>query len=142
MPSYKEGLSPIEYFITTHGARKGLADTALNTAKAGYLTRRLVDVAQDAVITEKDCGTREGKLIKKESFSGIEVPISKAIRGRVLAAETKDKEGKMLFKRGHLLSKDDAQAVESDGVTEVEVRSPLTCKTLHGICSICYGLDL
>jgi DNA-directed RNA polymerase subunit beta' len=142
IPSYKEGLSPIEYFITTHGARKGLADTALNTAKAGYLTRRLVDVAQDAVITEKDCGSREGKLIKKESFSGIEVPISKAIRGRVLAAAVVDKNGETLFKRGHLLSKDDSLKVEAMGVTEVEVRSPLTCKTLHGLCGICYGLDL
>jgi len=142
VPSYKEGLSPIEYFVTTHGARKGLADTALNTAKAGYLTRRLVDVAQDAVVTEEDCGTREGKLIKKESFSGIEVPISKAVRGRVLASEVKDKEGKTIFKRGHLLSKDDAVKVESSGVTEVEVRSPLTCKTSHGICRICYGLDM
>lgn len=142
IPSYKEGLSPIEYFITTHGARKGLADTALNTAKAGYLTRRLVDVAQDAVITEADCATKESKRISKESFSGIEVPISKSIRGRILAAEVKDTEGNLLFKKGHLVTKDDANKVEAAGVTEVFVRSPLTCKTLHGICQQCYGLDL
>ncbi len=142
VPSYKEGLSPIEYFITTHGARKGLADTALNTAKAGYLTRRLVDVAQDAVVAEEDCGTKEGKFIKKESFSGIEVPISKAVRGRVLAADIKDEKGKVLFKRGHLVSKDDALLAEEMGVTEVEVRSPLTCKTSHGVCRVCYGLDM
>ena len=77
IPSYKEGLSPIEYFITTHGSRKGLADTALNTARAGYLTRRLVDVAQDVVITEEDCGTKLGKVMTKEVISGFEIPLSK-----------------------------------------------------------------
>jgi len=142
VPSYKEGLSPIEYFITTHGARKGLADTALNTAKAGYLTRRLVDVAQDAVITDEDCGTKEGIMMHKESASGIVVPISKSIRGRILASELKDAEGKVLYKRGHLVTKDDAQAIEALGVNEVLVRSPLACKTIYGICRHCYGLDL
>ncbi|KKP71673.1 MAG: DNA-directed RNA polymerase subunit beta', partial [Candidatus Nomurabacteria bacterium GW2011_GWB1_35_20] len=83
IPSYQEGLSPIEYFVTTHGARKGASDTALNTAKAGYLTRRLVDVAQDVVITEKDCGTKEGKVVSRENISGIEIPLSKNISGRV-----------------------------------------------------------
>jgi DNA-directed RNA polymerase subunit beta' len=87
IPSYKEGLSPIEYFITTHGSRKGLADTALNTAKAGYLTRRLVDVAQDMVITEEDCATKEGRIAKKDNILGVEIPLFKVLRGRVLAAD-------------------------------------------------------
>ncbi|MDP3958472.1 MAG: DNA-directed RNA polymerase subunit beta' [bacterium] len=153
IPSYKEGLSPLEYFITTHGARKGLADTALNTAKAGYLTRRLVDVAQDAVITEEDCGTKEGIVVRSGSAAGIPMPISKQIRGRVLAEEVKGngglpaapgaaQAGTTLYKRGHLVSKDDAAAIEGTGVAEVKVRSPLTCKTIYGICRHCYGIDL
>ncbi|MEK7129044.1 MAG: DNA-directed RNA polymerase subunit beta' [Patescibacteria group bacterium] len=142
VPSYKEGLSPLEYFITTHGARKGMADTALNTAKAGYLTRRLVDVAQDALITKEDCGTKEGIKVKKESVSGISVPISKNIKGRVLAEGVKDEEGGILYKRGHLITKDDAIKIENAGVQEVFVRSALTCKTAYGICRLCYGLDL
>ncbi|MEK7593794.1 MAG: DNA-directed RNA polymerase subunit beta' [Patescibacteria group bacterium] len=142
VPSYKEGLSPLEYFITTHGARKGMADTALNTAKAGYLTRRLVDVAQDALITKEDCGTKEGIKVKKESVSGISVPISKNIKGRVLAEGVKDEEGGILYKRGRLITKDDAIKIENAGVQEVFVRSALTCKTAYGICRLCYGLDL
>jgi DNA-directed RNA polymerase subunit beta' len=142
IPSYKEGLSPIEYFITTHGARKGASDTALNTAKAGYLTRRLVDVAQDVVITEEDCGTKEGKTVAKENISGIEISLSKNIRGRVLAGDLKDKNGKVAYKKGFLVTKEEAQKIESLGFTEVFVRSPLTCKTVHGLCQQCYGLDL
>ena len=142
VPSYKEGLSPIEYFITTHGARKGLADTALNTAKAGYLTRRLVDVAQDAVITEANCGTKEGVIIKNEDASGIPVPISKNIRGRIIAEDLVTPSGETIFKRGHLVTKDDAAAIEAAGISGVKVRSPLTCKTAYGICQSCYGLDL
>jgi DNA-directed RNA polymerase subunit beta' len=142
IPSYKEGLSPIEYFVTTHGARKGASDTALNTAKAGYLTRRLVDVAQDVVITEKDCGTKEGKIVKKENVSGIEIPLSKNIRGRILGEDLKDKDGKVLYKKGFLVTKEEARTIEGLGFTEVFVRSPLTCKTVHGICQMCYGLDL
>ena len=142
IPSYKEGLSPIEYFITTHGARKGASDTALNTAKAGYLTRRLVDVAQDVVVTEEDCGTKEGKIVSKENISGIEISLSKNIRGRVLAGDLKDKEGKTVYKKGFLVTKEEAQKIENQGFTEVFVRSPLTCKTIHGICQQCYGLDL
>jgi DNA-directed RNA polymerase subunit beta' len=139
--SYKEGLSPIEYFITTYGARKGNSDTALKTAQAGYLTRRLVDVAQDAVITEEDCGTKESKLVRKENALGIEVPISKTIRGRVLA-ESVEVDGKVLFKKNHLLTKEDALAVEAAGVQEVKVFSPLTCAAIHGMCQKCYGLDM
>ena len=142
IPSYQEGLSPIEYFVTTHGARKGASDTALNTAKAGYLTRRLVDVAQDVVVTEEDCGTKEGKIVTKENISGIEIPLSKNIRGRVLAGDLKDKDGKVAYKRGFLVTKEEAYAIEEAGFTEVFVRSPLTCNTVHGICVMCYGLDL
>lgn len=139
--SYKEGLTPLEYFITTYGARKGNSDTALKTAQAGYLTRRLVDVAQDAIITEVDCGTRESKQIRKENALGIEVPISKTIRGRVIAEDIVV-DGKVLFKKNHLVSKDDALVVEAAGITEVKVFSPLTCESLHGICQKCYGLDM
>ncbi len=142
IPSYLEGLSPIEYFVTTHGARKGASDTALNTAKAGYLTRRLVDVAQDVVITEEDCGTKEGKMVSRENISGIEIPLSKNIRGRVLAGDLKDKDGKVVYKKGFLITKEEAHNIEGAGFEEVFVRSPLTCHTTHGICQMCYGLDL
>jgi DNA-directed RNA polymerase subunit beta' len=142
IPSYKEGLSPIEYFITTHGSRKGLADTALNTARAGYLTRRLVDVAQDVIITEDDCGTKLSKRVIKEVISGLEIPIGKTIRGRILAKDIIAPDGTTLFKKGHLISKDDATMVEDKGITEVFVRTPMTCKTVYGICRTCYGLDL
>jgi len=141
VPCSKEGLSPVEYFVTTHGSRKGLADTALQTAKAGYLTRRLVDVAQDAIITEEDCKDKEGKLVTNENLVGFEVPISKNIRGRVLAKDIVDKKGKILFKKGDLLYKKDALLVEEAGVGEAIVRSPLSCKALYGVCRICYGLD-
>ncbi len=139
--SYKEGLTPLEYFITTYGARKGNSDTALKTAQAGYLTRRLVDVAQDAIITELDCGTKESKIVRKENALGIEVPISKNIRGRVIAEDIVV-DGKVLFKKSHLINKDDALIVENAGVEEVRVFSPLVCQSLHGICQKCYGLDM
>jgi len=139
---YDEGFSPIEYFISTHGARKGASDTALNTAKAGYLTRRLVDVAQDVVITEEDCGTKEGKLVRRENISGIEIPLAKNIHGRVLSADLKDGSGKVVYKKGFLITKEDAHKIEGEGFEEVPVRSPLTCKTVHGLCQMCYGMDL
>jgi DNA-directed RNA polymerase subunit beta' len=142
IPSYHEGLSPIEYFVTTHGARKGASDTALNTAKAGYLTRRLVDVAQDVVITEEDCGTKEGKIVRRENISGIEIPLSKNISGRILAGDLKDKNGKVVYKKGFLVTKEEAHNIEGAGFEEVFVRSPLTCRTIHGLCQMCYGLDL
>ena len=140
--SAKEGLTPIEYFTTTHGSRKGLTDTALNTAKAGYLTRRLFDVAQDAIVSEEDCGTKEGFLIRRASATGMEIPIAKNIRGRILAEDIKNLAGKVLFKKGHLLSKSDAKLADEAGVSEVLVRSPLVCRTIQGICAACYGLDL
>ncbi|MFZ2522713.1 MAG: DNA-directed RNA polymerase subunit beta' [Minisyncoccia bacterium] len=138
----KEGLTPLEYFITTHGARKGLTDTALNTAKSGYLTRKMFVVAQDTIITEEDCGTKDGVVIDKFAISGIETPIAKHIKGRFLSEDVSENDGKMLFKKGHLLSKKDAQKIESSGVVSVWVRSPLSCKTPNGICVKCYGVDL
>lgn len=142
IPSYKEGLSPIEYFIINHGARKGLTDTALNTAKAGYLTRKLVVVAQDVVITEEDCGTKKGYMVHAENVDGVMRSLSSNVLGRVLADTLKDKEGNILFKRGALITKDELKAVEAAGVTEALVRSPMTCESRRGLCRQCYGLDL
>ncbi|MBI2618178.1 DNA-directed RNA polymerase subunit beta' [Candidatus Kaiserbacteria bacterium] len=140
--SMKEGLSPIEYFITTHGSRKGLTDTALQTAKAGYLTRRLFDVAQDAIISEDDCKTKESVRITRQSASGIQVSIARDIVGRYLAESVKDKKGAVLYKRGDLILQKEAREIEEGGAEEVFVRSPMTCKTAHGICRTCYGTDM
>jgi len=136
LSSSKEGLTPIEYFTTTHGSRKGLADTALNTAKAGYLTRKLFSVAQDVIISEEDCGTNKHVEIKRDSDSGIDIPLSKKVRGRVLAKEL-DK-----FKKGHLITKADALEIEKLAPESVLVYSPLTCESRKGVCSKCYGVDL
>jgi len=138
----KEGLTPIEYFITTHGSRKGLTDTALNTAKAGYLTRRLFDVSQDVIIREEDCKTKLGIAITNETFSGIEVQIGKHVKGRFLAEDVKDKEGNTLFKKGDYINKYDGEKIEAAGVSSVIVRSPMTCETVNGVCIKCYGNDL
>ena len=142
LSSMKEGMTPIEYFITTHGSRKGLADTALQTAKAGYLTRRLFVVAQDAIVTEADCKAKTGTVIGRVSASGIEIAFSKAIKGRVLAEDAVDSKDKVIFKKGHLLSRKDAIALEDSTCESVVVRSPMTCKTLRGVCQQCYGIDL
>ena len=140
--SMKEGLTPIEYFTTTHGSRKGLADTALQTAKAGYLTRRLFDVAQDAIITEEDCGAKEGILINKVSASGFGISMAKNIKGRFLAEDIKNSEGKILFKKGILLTAKEAKEIDDTGIESVSVRSPMVCKTQQGICQNCYGVDM
>jgi DNA-directed RNA polymerase subunit beta' len=137
-----EGLNPIEYFMSTHGARKGLTDTALGTAKAGYLTRRLFDVAQDSIVTEKDCGTSRGVKINRVSASGIQTNYSEALRGRVLAEDAKDHDGTVLFKKGHYLSILDADALGASSVSSVVSRSPMSCETRYGICQTCYGMDL
>ncbi|KKW35253.1 MAG: DNA-directed RNA polymerase [Candidatus Giovannonibacteria bacterium GW2011_GWA2_53_7] len=135
--SLKEGLTPIEYFISTHGARKGLADTALNTARAGYLTRRLFDVAHDVVILENDCATKEGVIINRPGKENIGGSFSDRVVGRVLAIEA----GK--YKRNTLLNRDDAKAIEDDtSIKQVTVRSPITCKVARGVCQKCYGVDL
>jgi DNA-directed RNA polymerase subunit beta' len=138
----KEGLTPLEYFVTTHGSRKGLTDTALNTAKAGYLTRKLFVVAQDTIITEEDCGTKEGVVIDRNAAAGLEVAISKHIKGRFLAQDVVGKDGTVMFHRDYLLSKKEAASIEAAGIDTVVVRSPLTCKTPNGICVKCYGTDL
>ncbi|HUY05172.1 MAG TPA: DNA-directed RNA polymerase subunit beta', partial [Candidatus Paceibacterota bacterium] len=138
-----EGLNPIEYFMSTHGARKGLTDTALGTAKAGYLTRRLFDVAQDSIVTEHDCGTDRGVKINRISASGIQTNYSEALRGRVLAEDVKDKDGVVLFKKNHYLSILDADALDAaSSVTTVVARSPMSCETRYGVCQTCYGMDL
>lgn len=141
IPSYAEGLSPIEYFITTHGSRKTLADTALNTARAGYLTRKLVDVSQDVVIRDEDCGDKEGKNITEANKIGFDQGISNSIRGRILIKDLKTPDGKVVFSAGHLLTKEDALIAEKEGVIEAHVRSPLSCKSLRGVCQKCYGED-
>ncbi len=142
LSSMKEGMTPIEYFNTTHGSRKGLADTALQTAKAGYLTRRLFVVAQDAIVTEIDCKTKDGTKIGRISASGIEIAFSKAIKGRILSQDAVDSKGNVIFPKGYLLTRREAIAVEGTTCPLVEVRSPMTCKTLRGVCQKCYGIDL
>ncbi len=139
--SMKEGLTPLEYFITTHGSRKGLSDTALNTAKAGYLTRRLFDVAQDVVIAHDDCDTKEGLTIKRESASGIGTFLAQNITGRYLAGDV-EAEGKVIYKKGHFVTGADAKHIEEMGVASVYVRSPIGCRAGRGICARCYGADL
>lgn len=138
LASMKEGLSPIEYFISTHGARKGMSDTALNTAKAGYLTRRLFDVGQDVIILEEDCGTKEGVTITRPDKNSVGGSLAAKIQGRLLAKECSEAG----FKRNHLLTPADAQKIEESSVAEVIVRSPMTCDTMRGICQHCYGIDL
>ncbi|MBI2609883.1 DNA-directed RNA polymerase subunit beta' [Candidatus Giovannonibacteria bacterium] len=140
--SYKEGLNVLEYFISTHGARKGTADTALKTAHAGYLTRRLVDVAQDLIIRDEDCKTSDGFKVWRKDVEEYGKGLAARIFGRVLAEDVKDADGKMLYKKGALLSVDDAEKIDKAGVQELIVRSPITCKTLRGICQTCYGYDL
>ena len=139
--SMKEGLSPIEYFTTTHGSRSGLASTALSTAKAGYLTRRLFDVAQDVVVAEEDCGTKEGLVIRRESASGIGTFMAKNINGRYLASDIEIK-GKTLYKKGHFMTETDSKSVEEAGAESVYVRSPIACVSARGLCIHCYGADL
>jgi len=139
----KEGFSPIEYFTSTHGSRKGLTDTALNTARAGYLTRRLFDVAQDVVISEHDCGTKKSIVIKRDSNdSGVEIPFFRKITGRILAETISLPKEKINLKKGHMITKDEAVVIEASDITEIKTRSPITCASEHGVCSLCYGVDL
>ncbi len=140
--SYKEGLTPIEYFITTHGSRKGLADTALKTAQAGYLTRRLFNVAQDVTVTEEDCTTKGGVALSRINTLGIEVPLGRNMKGRMLAQDVKDSKGKVIFKKGYIVLTSDMEKINSLGLDEVVVRSPMTCETKIGVCQHCYGHDI
>ncbi len=142
--NFREGLTVQQYFISTHGARKGLADTALKTANSGYLTRRLVDVSHDLVVSEWDCGTEDGLMMTPHIEGGDVVePLSERILGRVTAAPIyKPGSDDVLVERGTLLNEELADMVEQVGVYDVKVRSPITCTTSHGICSSCYGRDL
>jgi DNA-directed RNA polymerase subunit beta' len=142
--NFREGLNVLEYFISTHGARKGLADTALKTANSGYLTRRLVDVTQDLVVTEQDCGTHEGSLMRAIVEGG---EVIESLRDRVLGRTAADdvlhpETRAVLLNAGDMLEEDEIEMLEAAGVDEVKVRTALTCETRYGICAKCYGRDL
>ena len=142
--NFREGLNVLQYFISTHGARKGLADTALKTANSGYLTRRLVDVTQDLVVTEDDCGTSNGVAMKALVEGGEVIePLRERILGRSVAADVVNPETQeTLYEAGTLLSEDEVEQIEILGIDEVKVRTPLTCDTRYGLCATCYGRDL
>jgi DNA-directed RNA polymerase subunit beta' len=142
--NFREGLTVLEYFISTHGARKGLADTALKTADAGYLTRRLVDVAQDVTIAEEDCGTARGMEVSalKEGEDIVE-PLKDRIVGLVAQDDVVDAiDGEVMLEAGQLIDEDDADAIEDAGIQSVKVRSVLTCESRRGLCQQCYGRNL
>jgi DNA-directed RNA polymerase subunit beta' len=142
--NFREGLNVLQYFISTHGARKGLADTALKTANSGYLTRRLVDVTQDLVVTEDDCGTTNGVAMKALVEGGEVVEaLRERILGRVTASDALHPETQeVLYHAGTLLNEDEVESIEALGIDEVRVRTPLTCDTRFGLCAGCYGRDL
>ena len=142
--SFKDGLNVLEYFNSTHGARKGLADTALKTANSGYLTRRLVDVAQDCIVTDEDCGTENGFVMRAVIEGGdIIEPLTERILGRTLTNDVLSNKGKdIIVKKGTILDEDDVDKIEKAGIDQVKVRSALTCDTQPGICAACYGRDL
>ena len=142
--NFREGLNVNEYFISTHGARKGLADTALKTANSGYLTRRLVDVAQDVVITEHDCGTSDGLTVAAIIEGGDVVePLGDRVLGRVIAEDVIGGEGDtVLIRAGTVLDESWVERLDMLGIDEVKVRSAITCRTRFGVCSMCYGRDL
>ncbi|QHS33575.1 DNA-directed RNA polymerase subunit beta' [Piscirickettsia salmonis] len=141
--NFREGLNVLQYFISTHGARKGLADTALKTANSGYLTRRLVDVAQDVVVTEVDCGTEEGLLMTPLIEGGdVVVPLADRLIGRSCAKDVISPSGEVVLERGTYLDEHAVRRIDEAGVYEVTVRSPVICETRRGICSTCYGRDL
>jgi DNA-directed RNA polymerase subunit beta' len=142
--NFREGLNVLQYFISTHGARKGLADTALKTANSGYLTRRLVDVAQDLVVTETDCGTSNGLAMSPLVEGGDVVEaLGERVLGRVMAEDIVRPGGKdVLIENGMLLDEKLVRLLETEGVDQIKVRSPITCETRYGVCSHCYGRDL
>jgi DNA-directed RNA polymerase subunit beta' len=142
--NFREGLNVLQYFISTHGARKGLADTALKTANSGYLTRRLVDVAQDVVVTEQDCGTDQG-LVTTSVIDGGDIieSLSERVLGRIVAQDVIDPTtSEVLLSAGTMLDEVLTAQVDQMGIEEIVVRSPITCQTRYGICSTCYGRDL
>ncbi|MDH5711708.1 MAG: DNA-directed RNA polymerase subunit beta', partial [Gammaproteobacteria bacterium] len=141
--NFREGLNVLQYFISTHGARKGLADTALKTANSGYLTRRLVDVAQDMVILKKDCNTEKGMLVQSIIEGGdVVMPLSELVLGRVVARDVVNTDDEVLIPRGTLLDELWVEQLDELGIDEIFVRSVITCENTHGVCSMCYGRDL
>ena len=142
--NFREGLNMLQYFISTHGARKGLADTALKTANSGYLTRRLVDVTQDLVVIEDDCGTSNGTAMKAMVEGGEVIEaLAERVLGRVVSADVVNPEtGETLYEAGTLLNEAAVERIEALGVDEVRVRTPLSCETRFGLCAKCYGRDL
>lgn len=141
--NFREGLNVLQYFISTHGARKGLADTALKTANSGYLTRRLVDVAQDVVVTEHDCGTISGVKMTAHIEGGDVVETLKdRVLGRITSEDVQAADGTLLIPRGTLLDEKLVGLIDDNGIDHVSVRSPMTCETRFGICQQCYGRDL
>ncbi len=142
IPSFKEGFNVLEYFISTHGARKGTTDTALKTAAAGYLTRRLVDVAQDVVVREDDCGDIEGVVKYKTDGDEIGVTLGDRLIGRVSLQELKDERGKVFIKKGNLINKEQGEKIDKMGLAEFKIRTVMRCKSLKGICAACFGWNL
>jgi DNA-directed RNA polymerase subunit beta' len=141
--SLRDGLTPMEYFISTHGARKGLADTALRTSDSGYLTRRLVDVAQDVIVSETDCGTTEGVWISRETEDGSLPPFENRVTGYLAASKIVDPDtNAVIVDRDEEIDEDKVQQIIEAGITRVHVRSPLSCRSRFGVCQKCYGRDL
>lgn len=140
--SFKEGLGVLEYFISTHGARKGTSDTALGTSKAGYLTRRLVDVSHDAIVTEENCGVRKGITVSMKKARELGQDLEMKINGRIAAQEILNSKGKAIVKSGEMITNDICEIIEKEQVQEMVVRSPLTCNAALGVCQKCYGWDL
>ncbi|MFH1111976.1 MAG: DNA-directed RNA polymerase subunit beta' [Patescibacteria group bacterium] len=141
--NFKEGFDVLEYFISTHGTRKGLSDTALRTSNAGYLTRRLIDVAQDMVIREEDCGDKQGLSWQKNESSEAGDSLGERIKGRfVMEAVLHPVSGEVIVKKGELVTVEQAKLIDSTGVASVRIRSSLTCKIARGLCQKCYGWDL
>ena len=141
--SLREGHSVLEYFISTHGARKGLADTALRTSESGYLTRRLIDVAQDVIVFEEDCETMDGVWISEPEEKGLLPPLAERITGRMAASQVVHTDtGEIIMERNEAIDELGAEKIAAAGITRVQVRSPLTCRSKRGACQMCYGRDL
>jgi len=140
--SFKEGLGPLEYFISTHGARKGLVDTALKTASAGYLTRRLVDVAQDVVVLEEDCKDKDGYVVHAEDGKLSGESLGKRIKGRAVLEDIVDAQGEMILKKGKIVDKGTAAKIDQLGLSKIRIRSLIKCRAYLGVCRMCYGYDL
>ncbi len=142
LSSYKEGLNVLEYFISTHGARKGTADTALRTSAAGYLTRRLVDVSQDVIVYEEDCKVKNGLAIEASASEEINRSLGQRTFGRVLFEDVKDKNGAAILIAGDIVDHEKGKLIDDSEANRVVVRSPITCRSLAGVCRKCYGYDL